>query len=684
MHKSHFPEEARQIRSTAMFYDSLFAIALAAVLYGLVAEGVLPVTPPECRVPVFDAGGALAGDDFTMGDIAQRICMFSEYVWVGSYLMLPYIILAILMIISPMRATLPMRMAGFTLKRCGEQAGPGMSGAARFVLLNPHLVPLYFLILFFAVRDYNVTFHEQTNGVILMTGLAAVLMLAGRFVPRHLTLAEWISGLDVVPGAGPTKQLHKIESKARGFSGLRHVMRKWQGPALMLAVFGWQSFNVLREGATPEGYLAYLYQRPPVAWQDNGYFVLTGLDAPREVDDFYAWGRERVLHDAAEFAEIKRAAGITDLPDMPNATTRHFKPDDEREGLSLSLEYDHAWVCIYATRRDTPDEGEETQDCPDEAALENAIAQNRLLYDRFVSAFGYRHFSLPDTFILDTYPMTEFMTLSRVYAAETVMLARRGAHDAAIQHWADATRTYAMMARASSSLLDKAFAMLMVSIQMQTLETLLLEYPGIAETHGDDIRDALPPADVRDYRAGRLMADDWRRVAPWVAAIFGNVPYMQQKMFTCLKRFDKHAEVPPDAGARSYSRNRLCDDLFPPDSNKVIRDAFFAPGNPVSNTIYPLLVSGVLKGEDMILNLHREAARARMAHIAVMLVRDNVMPDAVVDYLAGIEADYRDPFGKQPFGWDAGKGMLYSKGYPDREGNPLITFRVNLGAAGDE
>lgn len=653
-----------------LIYDFLFATALTAGLYAGMQTGMLPFSLPACEIPLLKTGNP----DLMMDALTQRICRFPAFIRLGSYVMVPYILISIGLIVSPLRGTFLMRLRGRSLERLYDGGAPRLLHAARLVLFSPGLVPIYFLILYFAFHDYAMSLHQQTNGMILMGGLAGGLTFLSRFFRGDVVLDERISGLRVVLNARAQKRLEKKSARRSKRAGWWRAANYWVGPTMMFIIFGAQSFNVLREGETPAQYLKLVYERPPTQWQDNAYFALAGLDAPAQITDSYEYGRQEVIHYAADFARFRQALGIPYTQDVPEAALTLYNPADQALGLDDTAARN--WSCLYALPED--DSPSDREECPDAADLDRAIASNRILYDRFKTLPSFAHFSQPSHFLEQFYPGQDFLNLARMIAAQTVVMNSTGQPDQAADQWVRFTMLYRKMLASPETAVDRAVYMVALTTQFSALERMLYHHPELARERGKAVLDALAMNDVSEFRAAQLLVDDWRNMEPWLVSAIGGVPFMRRQMLEVLTRFDELAKMSA-AEQHSTSIYDLYGDLFPRDPEEAMKRAFLSPGNPVTNMIVSLLITGQLKGSELLTNMHRIIARARLAVIAIRLIQDDVPADGAAAYVENLPAQLHDPFTKTPFKWDARARELYS-GFEFYPGDSYrsVRFRVNL------
>ena len=101
MSNPNIENESRQLRHAAMFNDCILAIAIAWAGHELWQRGMLPFEKPVCDIP-----SMLGGDfdeDGQMDDVGGGVCRFSSFIRVGSYVMLPYILMCMAFIVSPIK-----------------------------------------------------------------------------------------------------------------------------------------------------------------------------------------------------------------------------------------------------------------------------------------------------------------------------------------------------------------------------------------------------------------------------------------------------------------------------------------------------------------------------------------------------------------------------------------------------
>ncbi len=419
---------------------------------------------------------------------------------------------------------------------------------------------------------------------------------------------------------------------------------------------GFMAFNALNVGERPVDYDRYVYKSAQeMHWRDNAYFALSGLNAPENVEDFYIYGLQHAHYYARRFEAVKKKHGIPftrDVPDIDNPINK-----DDIENRSGGIEDDTRWDCFYKLPRPKDD----VSSCDNVSAqdLDTFIAQNTVKWTRFDALPNYTHFALPDTFLASSWKGQDLIKLAQVKAAEIVILARRGDQPRAVSEWIRFMALYQKMVGAQTNMVEKAIFMIPLSHHIQTIETLLYEHPDIALNYSEPIKDVLTVQSLHDFRGDFLLRDDWRTIGTWIDIHLGDMPHKKRAIYECMKEREQIANLSDREMLEGLDR-KSCKDLQMDDFWPL--RSFTSSGEPISNIIWELLISGILKGRELVTNMHYMAVKVDLLRLTLDVVNDRVS-------LASLP---------EPYLWDGEKGVIYYPQMTDIEYNfRRWSFRIN-------
>ena len=399
---------------------------------------------------------------------------------------------------------------------------------------------------------------------------------------------------------------------------------------------------------------------------------MAGLDAPKEIGNFYEYGRQRIIFHAARWAKYKRKIPVPYVHDVPQIEYSLFKPYEPIEKLEFDANEIYNWDCLYnePLKLDTPD-------CPSMDEVLALRQRNSVLWQRFLSLGDYKTFSMPDHFIDRTYSAQNIMKLARLHAVHLLDIQAKGYSEKAMEEWVRYMTIYKQMVHNHSTMVGKAIFLILFKTHMNALESLIYNDPQLAVTHNDAIRKAIYIDSVLQFQAGQLIADDWRIISPSFLPTMGMTSHHKKELLSCFNQNQKLAELPA-AEYFNQENIRICEAEFRSDFTKQIRDSFLEPGFFVTNLVFGLLIGGVIKGEELIGSMHRNIADIQMANAGIELIRQNIQPQDVQTQLNNMSKNLWNPITEEPFLWDESNGWIY---YPNPEDPSLEAsrvFRVNL------
>lgn len=657
---------------------------ISFLLYLLFQTGFIGLTGFECTIPYFNSY-SLDTDINSWGESIKTLCRSNLLVHIGGYVLFVYILLSAFCVASPIKATPVQYLAGqkmhlypSTYYTNAKGAQPELHEAMRLMLVSRDLFPWYLLYLYYMIYDFKASLYHGTGAFWVFITLMIGLRLYDHFSSSKLLWDERFSGLRVhltkdavMQIDEQTDKLHKwynrIFYKVRVFGQKSQVFQ-----ILGFAFLGLLSFNFIRDVSPPLNYSEVVYKRPATVWTDNSYFALAGLDAPKGITDSYGYGQQRILFHASRWAEYKKKVSVPYTHDVPTIEYSLFKPYEPTQNLAFDTQEIGDWSCLYnlAVKSNTPS-------CPSKEEVLSLKQKNSMLWKRFQHLADLSAFSMPDHFIDTTYSGQNLIGLVNLHAVYLLDLQSKGRSKQAAQEWIKYMHLYRNMVNSHSNLVNKAVFLIVLNIHTDMLKTLLYNDPHIALMYGNEIKETSFIKDVSFFHAGQMISDDWRVLEPSFLPTMGISENQKRRLISCFKENQQLAELT----AMEYftpRKNRICEGEFPSDFGDQMLLNFFEPGNFVTNIIHNLLMGGVLKGEELIKNMHKTITDLRMATVAIELIRNGVEAKDAQTYLNNMPKEYRNPITSAPFLWNVQKGWLYSPKLEDSSLAPEIMFKVNL------
>lgn len=599
-----------------------------------------PALSASCAVTDLDVSDDL---DWGFKGFAE-ICLINRVIEILCYAGLGCLGFCSVMLASTVRATPTMWLNGLYATQDDGLSKPGLLQAFQFMFLGNFI--FVFACSYAAFHGFSLSLSEIGTMSILLILFAVFIPGLNRFGSGSLVFEEYVSGL----------RLH-LTDKAQARFDKRFKRYKWLHmfsygltsllliPAFLLMCF--MAFNALNVGERPADYDEYVYKSAQeMHWQDNAYFALSGLNAPEDVEDFYTYGLQHAHYYAKRFEAVKKKHDIPfmrDVPDIQNPINQ-----DDIENRSGGIEDDTRWDCFYKLPRLSDDvsycEGVSAQD------FDVFITQNKVKWARFNDLPNYTHFALPDTFLAASWKGQDLIKFAQVKTAEIVILARRGDEAQAISEWIRFMALYQQMVGAQTNMVEKAIFMLPFGVHMDAIEILLNENPVLVRSHGQAIKDVLTVQSLHDFRGDFLLRDDWRIIGTWIDIHLGDMPHKKRAIHACMKERERVANL-PDREMLTALEVESCPLLQL--QNRWPLTTFTSTGEPISNIIWELLVGGILKGRELVKNMHYGAVKVDLLRLTLDLANDQVSTDNL----------------PEPYLWDGEKKVVYYPQMTDQEYN---------------
>ncbi len=619
-------------------------------------------------------------DAATYQDIMETTQDFHNFIIIWAVMLA----INVLLILSPLRGTLGMRALGVQVKR-QDNKPPTIPQAVGIIFLSPFTLSqnLYFLFILSQGHDPNV----YTGGnamIVLIFGTYALQYAVYAFkFGNILSALQSLTGLETI--FRPQKQA-KLEKKfdKKGARSLKFT-EKWLKTRKTLSEVS-ATFLIILALYMSSLVIADLFKKPvfeerlyaPYAlnWgQNNGFFALEGLTAPANETDFYAVGRATTYQFFVKNEQLKKIGNIPYAFDIP--PKEGFVPVDTDyqplEFKSLWPEKDKKdFSCLYLMDFDLkPDT------CASFKDVESTIGSNKILWERFNKLPSYTEFQRPPIGISGKMKGQSFIELARVKAAQIILMQQKGQSKEALEEWARFMQFYRRATEAKTGLLEKAIYMIVFGFHQKTLEKLVYNDPQLAVDYFDLITTTLNPQGVTMFHGQTMITDDLAGLDPFMPSFrAGPAPGVRNKYYNCFLMMDKLTELPPKQFFFGATNHNPCPDINGNPSRTMFEMWFMTTGNPITNTIYGLLYPGLLKGQELIGNMHVTDTHMRMTLLGAKILHDKIPLDHIADFVQHAPVELQNPITESPFDWDAKGKYLYfiQPSTPDYQ----IKFRLNI------
>lgn len=208
---------------------------------------------------------------------------------------------------------------------------------------------------------------------------------------------------------------------------------------LLLLFFSVLAVQILRDPAVHPDYQTLLYGQQSALWEDNAYFALEGLNAPREIEDSYGYGRYRTARGAQFYRRLLEHEGITPGYDVPEIERpADYIAPSRKNRLTFYGKTDvlNCFNVFFQIDEDA------RKACLEKADLNGIIWDNYILWERFEALRHYKNFSMPPQFGSGRFDRRTLADIARVKSAHLVYLASQGFVEETVDEWIDYMRLY--------------------------------------------------------------------------------------------------------------------------------------------------------------------------------------------------------------------------------------------------
>lgn len=648
----------------------IFSIFLATWLIWHASIGFQLINPfDHCSPEIFIPHGVDENDGLIKA--AWNMCANAVGAKILLCVMLVYVSLCAALIASPLKSTPALYFSGIYFMD-EEGRRPSLLSSIRLMLFSRYFLPVYMGLLYAFLHDFTLNVNELWSINILVITLFSALQLFERVYNPELTWDERVSGLRFhfteKKHASIDKQFKRYHKKFYDpFDGIFYFINRLMiFEILMFIILAYFAFNVLRERSPPPDYFEVVYKRDAPIWEDNAYFGLAGLDAPKDIYDHYEYGREKVIFHAARYADFLEKIAIPYTHPVPHISYSLFQPDKEEQKSDFDKDNFEDIDCLYDLEMQA-----NNSSCPPIETTRDVMNKNKLIWNRFKTIVNYHNFTIPDHDLNEGFDNSLFINLVKLNAAYMLYLQAKNEEDRAMQEWLRYTKLYLQMASTRTNLVNKASFLVALNIQMKALEALLYHDPDLAQRYGDEIQDLLNIKALEYFQMDALMADDWRLLEPQIWMLSGGSNY-RNEIYKCFEENKRIVHLSP---AEILKADKFCKTGLNEDELWL---SLQQSGIFFTNLTYNFLRHGLDKGVSLVKNAQHKIVEFRMISAAIELIRNKVPSGAAQGYLNALPENLQDPFNNQPFMWDAENQKIYYTTLKGTDDERTFRFKVKL------
>lgn len=448
---------------------------------------------------------------------------------------------------------------------------------------------------------------------------------------------------------------------------------------LLFAFFAVQEW---RDPDVDPHYIGAFYHNTTQVWERNGYLALQGLNAPEGVEDFYAYGQQKVLEAFIRQQDLKKFLDVSipplyTLPDIQPDAALLALPDDSSLNIEIEDEQYSSVSCLY------PEPGEEekykTQNCLPSEQFHKNIADNALLWKRFNMLPDYALFSVIPFGIEGFYSGQDLIKLNHWKNTEILETAKSGDPERAFQEWYRFKKWAQSLTHAHDTAVWKAIAMVIEGHYYTTYTKLLYYHPDLAAQHESEIKEVFSLRNLV-HDGSHLFADDWPQVEEAMLTAYNSqveeygmkaakamMPTgdFRNRFYQCIKNQEEYLKTLPESIFSFEDFKKNCAANFPDFEDNIaggmFESAFIMTGSPISNIVHGLLLDGLYSGGRLMETMYHNNGKAAMALLAARIVQERT-PSAEIPLLIEQESGSLKEAGWIiPILWDSEKKRLYYK-----------------------
>ncbi|GEM_PF-3125702 len=425
---------------------------------------------------------------------------------------------------------------------------------------------------------------------------------------------------------------HVVYSEPKSFSLIRLTLKT---PILLISlaiiflpfyISAWVIYNFQDKPLDPQ-VEAFFYDDPFNA-ENNVHVALTGLNAPADEADIYAYG-------------LKIVNGKIKLE-------KHIEFIGEPDNLCYSQ---HGYDIANERNCDSPE------------TIKQLFDDNKLIIDRYISLYSYGNHEIGDNW--GKYYGQNIISIKKLLAPNWIEMARSGNGEEAIKWWLKDTKFAQSMIGSKGTIVAQAIWMVIYGINLAALPLIFEANPTLITKYKDEITALLD----KDYLHGIWNVEDtWR--AEYKGFRLMNLENISHYLLIIKPNDLRNRFI-------NLARDSIAISKLPPAEigkqipilKKKHKPKFMDPPYHLSyNIIGEIIIGDFIRGSEIYINAHNMTAHHRSLILWMEAKSQNIAAQDMKEFLANSASKYYDPFTETPFSWDAKtKSIFWNKIYTDDE-----------------
>lgn len=623
--------------------------------------------------------------DFSQPDADPNVTAFVRIICIF-YLTIYFANTCLLM--SPWKATIGMKLNGLYLTSSSEQR-PSLIQTLKFFVFSPVYLPLICLNAYvWFSREPLGLYNTVTAGILYTGGTAILISIYALLFGSVLNARRKLTGLE-------TKITYKHAEKLKKMSSRKELyLKRWLTPltykdkgilVIYLGIFLYFPILFVSNYLIPPSSNYSSYIPYEIDWgDDNAFFALSGLSAPKEITNSYEYGRSFAYKEFLMMENIKKEVGIPYLFDIPPAANFHKftfdQPGIEFHQLKGARGINKYFDCLFDFEEIGP-----SQECGTPEDLETSKRLNAIIWERFNDIPNYSKFSTPpptpdeinlteylamtpghgylflNDFTFNKYPLRGevVIELARLKAADIIQMQRQGKSEEALKEWLKFMKLYRQMTESKASIELKGVYLIIFGIHADILETLLYNDPELAKSFSDNIESALNPQGLQAFNGAAMMGDHYASFELTMMYETGKSTGIQNRINDCI---NLTANLPNLTAKEFFTVDisNLCPSLQYDDPGDIMKNiSLTTQGNPVVNYLWAGMYRSHLIGTEFFGLMHARDAQLRMMVLGTQILSQNIPSDEIDEFVRNAPRELQNPIDESPFHWNAQNSYLW-------------------------
>lgn len=399
--------------------------------------------------------------------------------------------------------------------------------------------------------------------------------------------------------------------------------------------------------------------------EENGYFALIGLAAPKDVTYTFAYGKT-MAKNTSFTANVAGAREVADVFVSGNYES-FFTYVEPKENPSEIKFIHRSKECFYpityrfkcfelsdgsGCEKEAPEDT--FKNCIKKEELEEIVSENQLILSRYNELYKYKYFSM----IADNLSSSSnLIHVNKVLPAHIINEMDKGNADIALPVYIENLKFIRRAFAGSHDLTADAVFLLIHGMNVRFLPEMIKKHPEIIEKHGAALVEVLKPMPHSGYIDGiisgekeireRMLSDLAEKNANNLTGYFLKVNATKNDFVDYAKHIKQLSEL-------SYLDLKKESDHFRMIKESPAKTPIEIGGlyNPVGKQFTDRPPA------ELFLQSRKMDADFRLLGLYVQILQKKLKKEEVAEFIKS-NPDYYNPLTDKPFEWDDGKKVLY-------------------------